>query len=86
MLTLKDLVQVIIPHVGVHYSAKKDNVEVVGSDAKGWRVWVSETLENGNVRFTCINPKRDEGAFANYSTASMAISKANRYLLRRSFK
>jgi len=85
-----DLKQVIIPHVGVRYSAVEGigdvdckgatgwKVEVYGSDSIGWKVWVTE----GN-RSECINPKHTDGSIAKYSKFSLAISKANRYILRK---
>ena len=72
-----DLKEVIVPQVGVKYSAIEKNVEVYGSDSTGWKVWV--TIGNTTE---CINPKHTDGSVAKYSTSSLAISKANRYILR----
>ena len=85
-----DLKEVIIPQVGVRYSAIEGfglvdckgatgwKVEVCGSDSIGWKVWVTE----GN-RSECINPKHIDGSIAKYVSSSLAISKANRYILRK---
>lgn len=85
-----DLKEVVIPQVGVYYSAVESygevdcknangwKVEVYGSDSKGWKVWVTE----GN-RSECINPKHVDGSIAKYVSSSLAISKANRYILRK---
>ena len=85
-----DLKEVIIPQVGVRYSAVESygevdckgatgwKVEVYGSDSIGWKVWVT----NGN-RSECINPKHVDGSIAKYVSSSLAISKANRYILRK---
>jgi hypothetical protein len=73
-----DLKEVVIPSVGVRYSAVENNVEVYGSDSIGWKVWVTE----GN-RSECINPKHIDGSIAKYVSSSLAISKANRYILRK---
>jgi hypothetical protein len=77
-MKVTDLKEVIIPQIGVRYSAKEANVEVYGSDSIGWKVWVTE----GN-RSECINPKHADGSIAKYSTCTLAISKANRYILRK---
>ena len=89
-MTTTDLKEVVIPQVGVRYSAIEGfglvdckgangwKVEVYGSDSIGWKVWVTE----GN-RSECINPKHTDGSIAKYVYSSLAISKANRYILRK---
>jgi hypothetical protein len=63
-----------IAHNRVYYKAIEKNVEVIGSDADGWNVWVTE----GN-RTTLINAKIN-GVAGKYKTSSLAMAKANRYL------
>ena len=75
-----DLKEVVIPQVGVRYSAKVDNVKVYGSDSIGWKVWVESKKENGNKTFVCVNPKNAKGEMLVYKTSDLAISKANRFL------
>jgi hypothetical protein len=69
-----DLKQVIIPQVGVRYSAKEQNVEVYGSDSIGYNVWV--TIGN---RSAIINPKGKK-----YANKEVAVEKANHYLKNQS--
>jgi hypothetical protein len=65
-----DLIQEIIPQVGVRYFAKEENVEVYGSDSIGWNVWVTV-----GYRSALINPKGKK-----YANKEVAIAKANHYL------
>lgn len=89
-MTTNDLKEIIIPQVSVRYSAVESygkvdckgatgwKVEVYGFDSIGWKVWVTE----GN-RSECINPKHTDGSIAKYVYSSLAIAKANRYILRK---
>jgi len=65
-----DLKEVVIPHVGVRYSAVENNVEVYGSDLTGWNVWVTI-----GFRTALINPKGKK-----YANKEIAIEKANHYI------
>jgi hypothetical protein len=69
-MKVTDLKEVIIPQVGVIYSAKEENVEVYGSDILGWKVWVTI-----GYRSSMINPNGKK-----YANKEIAIAKANHYL------
>lgn len=82
-----DLKEVVIPQVGIRYSAIEFKneltlVKVYGSDSIGWKVWVETTKPNGYIRMVCINPKNDKGEMLVYRFSNIAIEKAN-YILRK---